>query len=463
MHSSGVTDPAGRLKGARGQHVSRLRRVISSPAIGGLAWVIALGVALLLAERRYYAAMASTVGYDFRTYYLPAAQSVAAGQSPYEVDGYVYSPLVAILLAPLVDQPWVVGAWIGAMVVFALLACLIGSWAATEGQALLLRAIVFGIAAVTLLTGWPFTVELFLGQSNLLVLLCLSLAMLSTKKDRALSTGLSVGLAAVIKSWPAGLLIWLLRSPARGRLREWGGVAIAATLAIVLALGVGGLPAVLAMMRAPVEASDQQLIAYSVWGAGDLLFTPTGLVSQIAVSTMARWTVTGVLLVLVSALLVLTLRRPGDPLISLLNVTFCVVLLLPVSHYAYLILPLPALWWWTARLIARPRERGTYVAVASLGTWWLVAFRNIPEGEVSSDMTWQAYLLILGSTVVAAATSILVAARIPRAIAEGSLGEQAIVADDPHDRLGHRPAEPSGDVPSQGTLSQNPPPYRPMA
>lgn len=51
------------------------------------------------------------------------------------------------------------------------------------------------------------------------------------------------------------------------------------------------------------------------------------------------------------------------------------------------------------------------VTVALL-TWWLLAMRRQPEGDPFGGTTWQSFVLVLASTILAATTSILAAARL---------------------------------------------------
>ena len=390
--------------------VNRRRQATTSRSVALVSWVLAVGWSGALAYRRLSGALEDNVALDFNLYYLPAARAIAAGRSPYEVEGYVYSPVIAFLLAPFADQRWVGTAWIIAMCLAGLLACLAASWAVTSGMSTWGRAAVFAIAVTSLMTTRPFTMELFCGQVNMLVLLGLALAMLATSKGQGLATGFWLGLTGVIKTWPFGLLLWLLRAPVRPRMREWLGVVISVAAAAVLAFGIGGLAALSGMVRAASGASVQPWPAFSAWGAGRLLFGDNGLIDPIAVSPVAQWTLTGLLLVLVLVLLILVLRRPGGDVISLANATFCVLLMLPVSHNLYLVLPLPALWWWIARLISSPRELRALAAVAILGAWWMIALRTLPGLDLYSNLTWPAYLLIFGSTLAAAGASIVLAA-----------------------------------------------------
>jgi hypothetical protein len=389
-----------------------------------LAWAFAWVLALVIAYTRFRAATSSEGGPDLRDVFLPAAKAVASGQSPYTVEGYVYSPLVALLLAPAANASWARTAWTGLLVAAALVTCLLAVRASGPTLTPVRRAILFAFAAGTLMFTWTFTLELWMGQVDLLVLLLLTVAMLAASRQvagvasLAGLAGLGLGLAAVVKSWPVGLLAWLLRRPLHRRARDWWSVGGAALLAVVLALAVGGVPALIDMVQAPFRASSQPLVAYSTWGAGKILFTETGLVDPVTVSAPLRIAVTAALVLWVLGLLATTLRRPGHPVIALLNVAFCLVLLLPVAHYVYLLLPLPALWWWTARALETPGVWRSWLVPAGLLVWWYLAMRRIPAGDTYLTTDLVSFGLVFGFTMMAATASVMAATRLPARTAE---------------------------------------------
>ena len=65
-----------------------------------------LGVAVVLGITRFRAAAFHSQP-DLEQFFLPAARAIRAGQSPYTVPGYFYSPFVAFLLVPVADASWV--------------------------------------------------------------------------------------------------------------------------------------------------------------------------------------------------------------------------------------------------------------------------------------------------------------------------------------------------------------------
>lgn len=380
---------------------------------GVLAWGVAWAIALALSWVRFRSAMASADRPDLEDFFLPAARAVRAGGSPYEVVGYLYSPFVALLLAPVADASWAVGGWTVLLLALALASCWMGAQASAHRSGRVGRAAVFAVAAVSLLSSWALTMELWQGQVHLFVLAAVTLAMLATTRGLRGVAGTALAVAGMVKTWPAVLLVWLLRRPLHLRRSEWVGAAGVAVLTVALVVAVGGPAALGTMASETRRGSSQPLVAYSAWGAGTVLFTESGLSDPVLVSPALRVIVTGLVLAWVLALLVVTLRRPGDAVVALLNVAFCVVLLLPVSHYVYLLVPLPALWWWSARALREPRRWQVWVTALVLGLWWFVALRRIPPVGPDALTTPGSFVLVLGSTLAAATLSVWTAARLP--------------------------------------------------
>lgn len=121
----------------------------------------------------------------------------------------------------------------------------------------------------------------------------------------------------------------------------------------------------------------------------------------------ARWIIVGALALVTVALVITTLAFPGDARIRLFNLTMLALLLLSVSHYPYLLLDLPVLWWWLGKAVAEPRRLLAWVVVGVMTAWWVVAMRVPP----ASTMAF--VVLVVVATVVAAAATVVGAARLP--------------------------------------------------
>lgn len=392
-----------------GSAASSSRSSVSHRVLVGALWLGVAVVTAVLVARRYIDATTAT-GFDLDWYYLPAARAVAEGGSPYGTDGYVYTPLIAMILAPIADAPWVAEAWKGLMVAAAAVACLLGVLASTPDDSSVRRPLVLGVAMLSVLYSWPMAHDFWYGQSNALVLLALTVAMLAHTRRHRRSVGLALGFGAVVKTWPAGLLLWLLRSPVLPRFREWQGVALAALLGLALTLSVGGLGAVSDLGAVTLRYSNQELVAYSAWGAGDHLFTDQAFAHPIVVSPVLARVVSWTLALALLGLLFLVLRRPGHPVIALPNLMFLLILLVPVAPLGYLVLATPTLWWWTARALDQPRNIRSWLAPAVLSVWWIVAMR-VARATVDGTAAQVQYIAIMVLSLIAVTTSAVCASR----------------------------------------------------
>jgi hypothetical protein len=379
--------------------------------ITATAFWIVVGIAASVLGAQRFVQAAFDPQPDLVGFFLPAARAVVAGDSPYTVDGYFYSPLVALLLAPFAEQEWVTAYWTALRIVVGIAACIVTAFAFTRHRAGWQTAVVALVAVVTLLWSWPTTLDLWAGQVELIVLFCLGTAAFAESRGSRLWTGFALGMGAVVKTWPALMMVWLLRSGARRRRREWIGVAAAAAAAVVLAIVTGGAAAVRDMVVAPLTGGDQPLLAAnSLWGVTRVLFTQTPMAEPVLLSPaleVAGRIVLGAWLV---GLVIVILVRPGAAGISLFNIAFVVILLLPVSHYFYVIYALPCLWWWVARVMERPRSAGNWAALAALSIWWVVVFRIAPDGDGFMTTTWESVVRIFAAGLTAVTVSVVAAA-----------------------------------------------------
>lgn len=352
---------------------------------------------------------------DFDGFFLPAAQAIIAGDSPYSVRGYFYSPLVAILLVPVADDPRATLYWTALRIAAGIAACVVTALACTPRGAWLRAGLVACGALVTLLWSWPSTFDLWAGQVELLVLLALGVSAFAETRRLRFLAGFALGVGAVVKTWPALFALWLLRSGLRDRGRQWLGLVGAAVLAIALTLLTAGIPGLWDMIAQPLSGGDQPLLAAnSVWGLPRIMFSETPMAEPLTVSPLLMVAATGILAIWVVALGVIALVRPGPSVIALYNIAFVVILLLPVSHYFYVLYALPTLWWWGARLFEDPRSARVWAIFGVLVLWWVIVFRIPPEGDGFMTTTWPSLLRIFGACLLAVTVSTVGAALIDR-------------------------------------------------
>jgi hypothetical protein len=270
------------------------------------------------------------------------------------VKDYTYSPVVALILAPVADLN-IVRLW--HLWTAATIAALVGSAgvftiAFVEPKR---RVIMFSVCAVTALRFWPTVAELFLGQVDAFVLLAL-VAGCAARRQRV--AGAFIGMGGVIKTWPTAFAAGLHRK------------------AMITAFGVAALSLLLALpwdartlVTRTFAKADQRLVSNSVWGIPKANFSTTGIANPILVSNALRWCTTVALLLLVAAMAYIALRHLEAPIRSF-TLAMLVVIALPVSHLGYQIFALPIIWWWCNEAIsARDRTRiaGTIVMIL----WWL--------------------------------------------------------------------------------------------
>lgn len=386
------------------------RRRQSLASVG--VWALAALCAVVLGLQRYREGLGAGQP-DLDSFFLPAAHAIVSGDSPYSVSGYFYSPLVALMLAPFEASSHATEYWTAARVAAGVAACVVGALACTPRGAWMRAGLVCIGAMVTLLWSWPATLDLWIGQVELFVLLALTVAAYAETRGHRFVSGLALGMCAVIKIWPALFAIWLFRRGAVARRVSWLGVLAAAGVALVLSVATGGVGGAVDLVLKPLSGGNQpRLAANSVWGLPRVLFDETSVAEPLTDSPVLRATLTVVLALWVVGLAVITLSKPGPSFVALFNVAFAVILLMPVSHYFYVLYALPTLWWWAARVLERPRSAVAWTACVALLVWWVVVFRLPPAGDGFLTSTAPSLLRIFGASIVAATVSVLAAASI---------------------------------------------------
>jgi hypothetical protein len=385
-------------------------RMRSRTVVAAALWAsVVLGTAVLVVERFRGAVGDASAGMDLG-FFLEGARAVEADGTPYAADMYVYSPLLALVLGPVEGGARAQLDWWTTMSLAAgvgAVALVVASlW---QDLGTLARPLVAGVASVTLLASWPVVLILWLGQVDLVLLALLALAVLLGARGRPTAGAFVVGLAAALKTWAGGLVLWGFRRGGDWR-ASLVGVGAAIGLTVLVSTVAVGWNAVPQWVVRTLAASDQSLTSYSAWGAGRDLFTASGVLARPLVESATLATVATVVLgAWALALLVVALRRPGDARVSAWNIMACLLLLLPVSHLAYRVLALPLLWVWPA-LVQRAGRAHWAVLMAVLGVCWYLGFRLVPGDPGSVDAG--IYLAVLGSAYVSTTWSTLLAARL---------------------------------------------------
>jgi hypothetical protein len=352
-------------------------------------WVAAGAAALYFGLRQYMyfkgVVPGTPVGEggDFFAF-LTAARDIATGHSPYDIAlvhkgyGYVYSPFLAILLLPvhtlsvrLLWRSWIV------LSLAALTACAgLFAWYGTASLRRWHRPVFFAFVALTALDFGPTKWELYNGQTDAFVLLLLVISSLAAEGNLPGRSGVLMGVAAAVKTWPVAVGLTLLRRGQLGRKRAALGFVIASLVAPVTALAIGGTSGMVSFFKVTVDGSSQPDPSYSVWGTPKVLFSVSRLAVPLTVSPALRIVSTIFLVAVVVGLLVIVLRWSDSSFLSYWNVVGCVVLLLPVSHLAYTMYFLPLLWIWALRALSSPsNDRVSFFMTVLMVAWWCFMYR----------------------------------------------------------------------------------------
>lgn len=370
--------------------------------IGVAGLVVAAALGFVLTVRRWSDAAGLDRLTDFDGFFLPAARSIRAGGSPYDVEGYVHPPLTA-LAAALVD--WVadkpIPLWVALLGVAAYTGTTLFVLVLSRGLPLGFRAGMLAWAFITLLASRPGDRIFFLGQTDFFILLWLAVSLWAAQSERHRLVGFGLGMTALIKTWPVVFGVWIMRRGQERRLQVLAGAAIPATFAVLTALFTGGRDALAAMIRTPFLHADQGITSYSGFGLGKALFSDRSQVVPLVESPTLQWTTTLVVTVVVLGVLALNLRCVRDRDGQFVATVALCLLLIPVSQFNYLILALPVLWYWAAQVLHRRTDALAWAGLVTSSIFWFACFYLTPElaapdlaqGRVGVIITTQSFLV----------------------------------------------------------------------
>jgi hypothetical protein len=271
-----------------------------------------LAVVALLFRALQFIALTRQIqwGYDFSAYWM-AASRLLAGASPYTADQlagpyapqaqflYLYPPPLAAAVTPLAllfPSDYRAAAWIWTAMGAAILA--LGVLALWRSERLVDRYPILQGRGRWLLVAAAFAFppvvgELVLGNVHLLLLGLFTLAWLGIRRGDARGewlAGAAVGVAVIIKVFPALLIVWFLLTR---RYRAALGSVVGALVVALVALPVTGiepwreLPAVLANLSAPSDTTDT--LAPTVWLAPFVGFTVARVVIGVVGLALVAW------------------------------------------------------------------------------------------------------------------------------------------------------------------------------
>jgi len=286
-------------------------RLLSQPRVR-IAVLVLVAVLVIAFRAVQFAALTKQIqwGYDFSAYWtaggrliqgdsLYTAAQLAGPYAPQQQFLYLYPPPLAALAAPLAalfPTEYRAAAWVwsglGATILIACVLALHRSERLGERYPILAGRgrwlLVAGAVAFP-----PVIGELVLGNVHLVLLGLLTLAWLGIRRGTPLGervAGLVVGVAAVIKVFPALLLVWFLLTR---RYRASAGVIVGALAVGVVTLPFTGIdpwlqyPTVLANLAAPADTTDT--LAPTVWLAGPLGFTIARIVVTVVGLALIAW------------------------------------------------------------------------------------------------------------------------------------------------------------------------------
>jgi hypothetical protein len=305
------------------------------------------------------------VAVDFTYAFLPAAEDVLAGRSPYANPGilsYVYTPAVAWLVTPLTLVPLEVAqALVSGFLLAALLTSLwlldVRDWR-VYGIVLLWAPVVQGFQAV-----------------NVTFLLCLFGALAWRHRDAELRPGLWIGLALALKPilWPLG--VWLAFT---GRWRSLGLALGLASLSLLLVLPYEDLGMFAELLREHTAARYQD--SYTLFALLSGLGVPES-------AARVAWLGVG------AACLYLARR-------SFSGCVVCALLLAPLvwlHYFALLVLPMAIgfapMWVWATPLVGwfvpgfgaiELQHVGIMLGVIAV-SGWLTMRSPVPESRPASS------------------------------------------------------------------------------
>jgi alpha-1,2-mannosyltransferase len=286
-------------------------RLLAKPSVQRTVLAL-LGAIVLMFRAAQFTALTRQIqwGYDFSAYWVAARLLLShiAPYSPAQLAGpyspqqqflYLYPPPLAALVTPiasLIPSDLRIAAWVWLFIGAAVLAIsVLTLWRverlgdryrllAGRGRWLLLAA-AFAFP--------PVIGELVLGNVHLLLLGLLTVAWLGVRRGDARGqwiAGLAVGVAAVIKVFPAVLILWFLLTR---RSRAAAGVVVGAAVLALVTLPITGIepwlqyPTVLANLSSPSDTTDT--LAPTVWLASFTGFTVARVVVTLVGLAMLAW------------------------------------------------------------------------------------------------------------------------------------------------------------------------------
>lgn len=328
-------------------------------------------------------------GGDF-SYFYHAGKNLREGHGIYLADsgwGYVYTPLVAIVMQPFARLPmrtafriWTAVQTICILAAAALCGLALGSWRDLGIRLALM--IVMGFRF------WTTDMNFLDGQTNFVLVLLLAAAILAATRNQIYIVAVLIAIAALCKTWMLGLLLYLLVQ------KSWRAAVtclIAFIAGVVFLFTYVGWAQFPDFLRANHAMSVQTgMMAYSIPGFAKAYLKSNTFIQPLLNNPAAYYGFLGLAYALLGAgFLFLAMLRPArtpyETSLRIGLITMSVLLVLPVCHPTYVVLCLPLLW----TLVTGPFHTGGRGRMALAGggtviyiglTFCLPVFTLIPSG-----------------------------------------------------------------------------------
>ncbi|RPI85409.1 MAG: DUF2029 domain-containing protein [Chloroflexi bacterium] len=339
---------------------------------------------------------------DYKTYYN-AASNLLAGESVYASENY-QTPFTAIFFVPLALLP----AGLSSLV-WAIISIFIYFWMII----LVLREldIQLTLDGKVLLTGlalcwYPFFNHIFYGQLSIVIAGCVIGGWALLRRGKQLPAGLLIGLGAVLKLYPALLILYIILR------RQWKaalGFVLAGVMGMIISVIILGPQDVIFYFS---DAMVNRILNYtapnnvSIFGAFSRLFTGSRWIDPLVNAPWLYTLLTGLTVLAIIILLCrITLKHREDAHSADLAYAFTIVSMLLISpftwQHAFPLLVLPF-----AVIVLSIAERSTpLLRQLTLIAVFLVSFPDralynlIMKPEQIQAVPWYEALLLLAPTI----------------------------------------------------------------
>ena len=328
---------------------------------------------------------------DFRVFYEAGARlnegvSLYAPPASYGQGVYIYLPMTAVVMRPLAKLPPFEAhkLWTAANVLFLLASIALFALASNFRWRDTLSV---GIMLLLGFRFWPTSYNLALGQVNFIALFLLCAMFYAQRKQQWIMFGVLIALAALLKTWFIGLLLYLILQ------RQWRAAAIGSlsfAALVVLAFSIVGWKEWASFIHYTTTYSSQPwIVSQSLNGFARLHFASNMHMQPLVNSQAAYLAFIIIGYGLFAAAAFRIFRRPlskessstskANLTLGFFILTF--ILSLPFCHMEYFLFALPLFWTiltWGTRTITPSQTVAPLVAIAGTILTYLLFTRPWP-------------------------------------------------------------------------------------